>query len=313
MNVFKSVHDVKHYTESVISIGTFDGVHNAHRKIIEKVLTLSDENKSRSFLVTFDPHPQEILKSKTPDIQLLTTTEEKLRIFELLGIENVLVINFTKEFSNTSAKDFYRGIIFAKIGIKHLVVGYDHLFGRNREGDFSTLKQISEVLGFENHRVAEIDIDGLPVSSSRIRKHLLEGDIESANRLLGYEYGLEGKVTQGDKVGQQLGYPTANILPSKANKVFPKDGVYVIRIQHENKSYFGMMNIGVRPTLTEGKKRIAEANIFNFDKNVYGETLRVSFITKLRNEVKFSCKEELISQINNDRDNTFKYINENKL
>ena len=294
--------DVKRDEHTAVTIGTFDGVHLAHRSIIDKVLELSKQNNLRSFIVTFEPHPQEVLKNKTPDIKLLTTIEEKLRLFEKAGIEHVLIINFTEEFSRTQANEFYEKYVYGKIGISDLVIGYDHLFGRNREGDFETLKKLGDEFHFKVHRVEEIDVDGKPVSSTRIRKYFAEGMIEKANELLGYEYSFDGIVIEGDKVGRTIGYPTVNLKPVKENKVMPNDGVYCVRVNSGNEEFYGMMYIGYRPTLSAGIIRALEVNLFDFDKNIYGEKLTVSFLTKLRDDIKFNSKEGLIEQINKDKD-----------
>lgn len=308
MQVYRDFTSLQRNDLTVISIGTFDGVHCAHREIIKKVLELSKEDNKRSFIVTFDPHPQEVLKNKSPDIKLLTTTNEKLRLFEEMGIDNVLIIKFTEEFSKTHAKDFYKNIIYSKTGISDLVVGYDHVFGRNREGDFSTLQELGRELNFSVHRVEEIDIDGIKVSSTHIRHFLAEGDVEKANRLLGHKYGFEGIVVDGDKSGRALGYPTANLEQTVQNKLIPGDGVYCVRIDINNETYYGMMNIGFRPTLTEGIKRVAEVNIFDFNKNIYGEKLYVYFLTRLRSEIKFNSKDELINRLHQDKEQSLNYL-----
>lgn len=313
MRVYRNIEEVNRESKTIISVGTFDGVHAAHRSIITKVTGLGRQNNARSFIVTFHPHPQEVLKSKAPGIKLLTTTGEKLSILQSLGIENVLLINFTEEFSKTSPEDFYENLIYGKIGIEHLVVGFDHLFGHNREGDFDALLQYGRELGFTVDRVDEIDVNGDKVSSSKIRKYLTEGVIEKANRLLGYEYGLSGTVVVGDKIGRELGYPTANISPDYANKLVPADGVYCVRVSYGSGKFFGMMNIGFRPTLTNGTKWVAEVNIFNFEKEIYGEKLSVNFLTKLRDEKRFGSKDELVQQINSDKENSIKYLRQNKL
>ncbi len=309
MNVYRNIDEIKKNADTVVTIGTFDGVHLAHRQIIDKVIELSKQNNSRSFIVTFEPHPQEVLKNKTPDIKLLTTIDEKLRLFEKSGIENVLIINFTQEFSRTHAKDFYENFIIGKIGITHLVVGYDHLFGRDREGDFETLKKLGEEFKFEVHRVEEIDIDGKPVSSSRIRNYFANGEIEKANALLGYEYSFDGIVVEGDKVGRTIGFPTVNLKQVKENKVLPNDGIYCVRASFDNEEYFGMMYIGYRPTLSEGTVRALEVNLFDFDKNLYGEKITVSFLKKLRDDIRFNSKKELIEQIKKDKEDSLKFLN----
>jgi riboflavin kinase/FMN adenylyltransferase len=308
MNIFRDIDDIKRDDKTVVTIGTFDGVHLAHRQIIDRVLDLSKQNNSRSFIVTFEPHPQEVLKTKTPDIKLLTSLEEKLRLFEKAGIQNVLVINFTMDFSKTTAREFYLEYVYGKIGLSDLVVGYDHLFGRNREGDFQTLLGLGKEFGFKVHKVEEIDVDGRPVSSTRIRQALAEGKIEEANKLLGYEYSFDGIVIEGDKVGRTIGYPTVNLKFVKPNKVMPNDGIYCVKVIYIGETYYGMMYHGLRPTLSEGVKRALEVHIFDFDKTIYGEKLTVSFLTKLREDKKFNSKEELIKQINEDKENSLKFL-----
>lgn len=308
MNVYKDISQVRRNEKTALTIGTFDGVHLAHRQVIDKVIELSKKDNSRSFIVTFEPHPQEVLKSKTPDIKLLTGIDEKLRLFERTGIENVLVINFTEQFSKTEPREFYEKYIYGKVGLSDLVIGYDHLFGRNRGGDFQTLVDLGREFSFNVHRVAEIDIEGRPVSSTRIRQALAEGKIEEANKLLGYEYSFDGIVVEGDKVGRTIGYPTVNLKPVKENKVMPCDGIYCVKVSCSNETYYGMMYHGLRPTLSEGIVRALEVHIFDFDKNIYGEKLTVSFLTRLRDDKKFNSKEELIEQINTDKENSLKFI-----
>ncbi len=309
MQVFRNTNEVVKDKNTVLTVGTFDGVHLAHRHIINKVLELAKKNNSRSFIVTFEPHPQEVLKTKTPDIKMLCSIDEKLKMFESLGIENVLVIKFTEEFSKTKAHEFYETLVCGKIGINDLVVGYDHLFGRNREGDFGMLKSLGKEFSFGVHQVAEIDVDGMPVSSTRIRKAMAEGKIEEANALLGYEYGFDAVVVEGDKVGRTIGFPTVNLKPAKENKVMPNDGIYCVKVKHGNEEYFGMMYVGYRPTLSEGKVRALEVNIFDFEKTIYGEKLRINFLTKLRDDKKFDSKEKLIEQIKKDKEDSLKFIN----
>jgi riboflavin kinase/FMN adenylyltransferase len=308
MKVYRDFTSLERNDLTVITLGTFDGVHCAHREILKKVLDLSNEKNARSFLVTFDPHPQEVLKNKSPDIKLLTTTAEKLKLFEEIGIQNVLVIKFTPEFSKTHAKDFYKDIIYAKTGICDLVVGFDHMFGRNREGDFGTLQELGRELNFSIHKVEEIDVDGIKVSSTNIRHFLAEGDVEKANRLLGHKYGFEGLVIEGDKSGRTLGYPTANLEPTSQSKLIPGDGVYCVKLELNSETFYGMMNIGFRPTLTEGIKKVIEVNIFDFNRDIYGEKLYVYFLTRLRSEIKFNSKDELINRLHQDKEESLNYL-----
>lgn len=312
MQVFRDIGSLKKNDLTVISIGTFDGVHGAHRQILDKVQELAKKKKARSFIVTFHPHPQEVLKNKTPDIKLLTTTDEKVKLFEKLGIENVLIINFTEEFSKTNAKDFYKNIIYSKIGVSDLVVGYDHVFGRNREGDFGTLQSLGKEFGFDVHRVEEIDIENIKVSSSKIRRLLAEGNVDTANKLLGHEYGFEGTVVIGDKNGRTLGFPTANIETASSNKLIPADGVYCVRVVTEGEEFFGMMNIGFRPTLTEGVKKVMEVNIFEFEHSIYGAKIYINFLTRLRSEIKFNTNDELVNRLHLDKVQSLNYLKSNK-
>lgn len=309
MKIYRNIDEVEKDKNTVITVGTFDGVHLAHRHIIENVIELAKKNNSRSFIVTFEPHPQEVLKTKTPDIKLLSSIEEKLKLFESLGVHSVLVIKFTEDFAKTEAREFYEKIVCEKIGINHLVIGYDHLFGRNREGGFDMLRSLGTEFGFEVTKVEEIDIEGMPVSSTRIRKAMAEGRIDEANRLLGHEYSFEGIVVEGDKVGRTIGFPTVNLKPVKENKVMPNDGIYCVKVRHNNSDYYGMMYVGYRPTLSEGKVRALEVNIFDFEKTVYGDKIQVSFLVKLRNDKKFDTTEALIEQIKKDKEDSLKYIN----
>lgn len=310
MNIYRDIKEVPYNEKTAVTIGTYDGLHLAHRQIVNKVTSLAKEKGLRSFIVTFEPHPQEVLKNKTPDIKLLTAIDEKLRLFEAAGIENVLIIKFTEGFSKTDAREFYERYVVGSIGLSDLVIGYDHLFGRNREGSIETLKSLSREFGFEIHRVDEIDVEGKPVSSTRIRHALADGNIEEANKLLGYEYGFDGIVVEGDKVGRTIGYPTVNLKPVKENKVMPKEGIYCVRVTHNNTEYYGMMYHGFRPTLSEGIKRALEVHIFDFDKTVYGDKITINFLVRLRDDKKFSGKDELIAQIDKDKEDSLKYINE---
>lgn len=308
MKVYRGIAEVKRDEKTVLTIGTYDGLHMAHRQIVNEVIEISRSIKGRSFVVTFEPHPQEVLKNKTPDIKLLTSLEEKLRLLEAAGVENVLVIKFTEEFSKTPPKEFYEKYIYGGIGVSDIVIGYDHLFGRNREGDIETLKSLGGEYGFKVHRVEEIDIDGEPVSSTRIRHALAEGKVEEANRLLGYEFGFDGIVIEGDKIGRSIGYPTVNLKPMKENKVMPNEGIYCVSVIHNGKKYYGMMYHGFRPTLSEGIKRALEVHIFDFDKMIYGEKITIGFLKRLRSDKKFDSKESLIAQIDKDKEDSLKFL-----
>lgn len=300
MNIYRNAEDISKNKNTVISVGTFDGVHLAHQLIIKTVRNLAEENKSRVLLITFEPHPQEVIKTRSPEIRLLNTTEEKLNMFKSLNIENVLLLNFNEEFSKTTPRDFYKNIISEEIGINNLVIGYDHLFGKNREGSFETLIELSKEFDFNVEKIEEVDIDGEVISSSKIRKYISEGMVEKANSMLGYNYRFDAIVTEGDKLGKQLGFPTANLKPVSEKKILPESGVYCVEVHIDNKIYFGSMNIGFRPTITSGEIKTIEVYILDFNRDLYGEKIKLSFFCKLRDEKKFSSKEELINQIKKD-------------
>jgi len=308
MNIYYHPDTVLKNNNTVITIGTFDGVHLAHRQVLNRVLEIAEKNSYRSFVVTFEPHPQEVLRSKTPDIKLLSSIDERLQLFEQIGIGNVLIIKFTGEFSRNEPGEFYEKFIAGRVGLSDLVIGYDHLFGRNREGDFNTLLKLGKEFSFNVHRVEEIDVDSQPVSSTRIRSALAKGRIEEANKLLGYDYSFDSIVVEGDKVGRSIGYPTVNLKPIKENKVMPMEGIYCVRVLHNGDVYYGMMYHGFRPTLTAGLRLALEVHIFDFNKNIYGDKLKISFLTRLRDDKKFAAKQELIEQINMDKENSLKFL-----
>jgi len=294
---------------SVVTVGTFDGIHLGHRKIISDLHKIKNEKNLRSVVVTFDPHPQFILKNKHKSIKLLSTIEEKLNEFELLGVDLVYVLNFTKEFAGISAESFYKNHLIEKIGLTDIVLGYDHNFGKNREGNYDTLKDFSKIFGFNVHKVEEFKINGDRINSTTIRNLLNNGDVEKASSLLGNNYRFSGKVVFGDKRGSTIGFPTANIQPLSEYKLIPKNGVYFVSAEVRGKKYFGMMNIGNRPTISENKKELfLEVNLFGFDENIYDEIIKIDFIKFIREENKFSSIDELVSQLNKDRETCKKFI-----
>lgn len=293
---------------SVVTVGTFDGIHLGHKKIITDLIEIKKEKNLRSVVVTFDPHPQIILKNKHKEIKLLSTIKEKLREFEKLGVDLVYILNFTKEFSEISAEDFYRSYLIEKIGLTDIVFGYDHNFGKNREGNYETLKDFSGKFGITAHRVDEFKLNGDRINSTTIRNFLNEGNVEKAADILGDYYYFSGKVVYGDKRGKTIGFPTANIQPLSENKLIPKNGVYLVTAEVKGKQYYGMMNIGNRPTIHEEKGIFMEVNIFDFDDNIYDEEMRIGFIKFLRDEKKFESLDNLISQLNRDKENCIQYI-----
>jgi riboflavin kinase / FMN adenylyltransferase len=307
MKVIRSLAEARKERNSVVTVGTFDGVHRAHQEIIREVVRRAHERKGRSVVMTFDPHPKEVVASPKGAVHLLTTIDEREELLEGLGVDLLLVIRFTLEFSRTSAEAFYTDFIVNGVGASDVVVGYDHMFGRDRQGSVRELEAMGRAYGFSLITVPPYEVGGEVVSSTRIRKALGAGEIERANTMLGRPYGLQGRVIEGDRRGVTLGFPTANLAPEPGNKVVPGHGVYVVRVRGEEGQYVGMMNIGVRPTVREGLKETIEVHILDFQQQIYGTTLRVEFLRKLREERKFGSFAELTAQLEQDREETRRF------
>jgi riboflavin kinase/FMN adenylyltransferase len=310
VKIFQGLEELEQFKFPVVTIGTFDGVHFGHKKILSRVKEVASKYDGETIVITFYPHPRMVLFPDDNDIKLLSSQEEKIALLENFGIENLIVIPFSKEFSRLTSLDFVRNILVNKIGTKKLVIGYDHHFGKNREGSFEHLLEFGPVYGFDVEEISAQDIDEVAVSSSKIRNSLLEGDVELANTFLERKYSLSGFVFKGDQVGRTLGFPTANINIAFPHKLIPAFGVYLVEVLVESKKYFGALNIGVRPTLINKKPQI-EVYIFEFDEEIYGKEVEVLFIKKIRNEQKFSSLEELKNQIQLDVLTMKNIINEN--
>ncbi len=306
MRIFNNISETKELTNTIVTIGTFDGVHLGHQKIINRLLELKKQYGGETLLFTFDPHPRKVLFPNQNDLKLITTTEEKCDLLKQFGIDNVLVFPFTKEFSQMSASDYISNIISEKLKTKTLVIGYDHHFGTNREGNINTLKQVCEKHNFNVEEISAKEIDQLNVSSTRIRKAIEDGNIEIANRFLGYTFFIKGQVVKGKQLGRTIGYPTANVQINDIDKIKPKTGVYAVKVILNNKGYFGMLNIGFNPTTDSDKLQKIEVNIFDFDEDIYGQTIKIEFVKHLRNEVKFANLDELKQQLGKDKQDCLK-------
>ncbi|SHE41450.1 riboflavin kinase / FMN adenylyltransferase [Fodinibius roseus] len=292
--------EVERVPRTVLTVGTFDGVHAGHRAILDTVVEEARKQSARSVLVTFDPHPRDIINPGDAGIKLLTTIQERSEILNELGIDEMVVIPFDRDFSLLSSEEFVRKIIYEKIGVSQFVIGYDHQFGRNREGTIETIERLGKELGFEAYVVSKREIGEQTVSSTAIRKAISEeGDVEKAARFLQRPYRLNGTVIHGEKRGKEIGYPTANIKPEHPQKVIPRDGVYAVRLRVMGHWFKGMMNIGTRPTFHE-KKRALEVNLFDFDEDIYGKEVQVRFFYRIRDEVEFEGINELIQQLQKD-------------
>ncbi len=286
----------------VATIGIFDGVHLAHQAIINRLTDTAEQMAGESVIVTMWPHPRIVLR-KGEDIKLLSTLDEKIERLEHSGVDNLIILPFTKMFASTSFEEFVRDILVNKIGIVHLVVGYNHQFGHNREGNYAKLQQLGNDYGFSLSQQDPVVVDNEKVSSSNIRHLLQSGHIEKSNRFLGYHFFLKGKVVKGKELGQKIGFPTANLEVNDTNKIIPKNGVYAVLVELEGRVYQGMMNIGCRPTIErECTNTVLEVNLLNFEGDLYQKELRVYFINRVRDEKKFNTLEELAAQIMQDRE-----------
>ncbi len=310
MHVIRDINEFSYDKKSAVTVGTFDGIHSGHKKIIEKLNSIKDLKGLRSVVITFEPHPQIVLKNRAKDIGILTTLDEKLDILKNFNIDIVYAINFTKEFANTTAEEFYKNYLIEKIGLTDLILGYDHMFGKNREGNFNTLKDLSEKYDFDVDRIDEYKIDGEHISSTVIRNFLEEGNVKKVSKLLEREYRIKGKVIKGKKLGTGLGYPTANIELSNEYKLIPKIGIYAVRVEIDDREYSGMMSIGKNPTVTDDSSIKLEVNIFDFNENIYGRNIKIDFIDYIRNEEKFETIEELKDRMSSDKKQCLEIINE---
>ncbi len=291
---------------SVVTVGTFDGIHLGHQKLIGKVVDLARKNKMQSTLLTFDPHPKAVVAQKTQDrLRLLTNLDEKLELLQSLGLERVVIIKFTREFSEMDYLAFVTEILLARLKTRILVVGHDHAFGRDRAGDISALKKMSNDLGFELCEVGPFTIGNKTVSSTIIRRLIDEGSVEEAGTMLGRPYSLSGVVTRGDGRGTRLTYPTANLAINNHVKLVPQGGVYAVDCQLRNEVYRGMANIGIKPTFG-GLNKTLEIHLIDFDGNIYGEQIKISFLKRLRDERKFNSEIQLIEQLTKDKQESMK-------
>ncbi|MAN26919.1 MULTISPECIES: bifunctional riboflavin kinase/FAD synthetase [Mesonia] len=301
---------MKKINNSVVTIGTFDGVHLGHRKIIKRLVEAAQDSILESAVLTFFPHPRMVLQ-KEVGIELINTIEERKQILLNTGIDHLIVYPFTKEFSRLSAKEYIEEVLVKKLHAKKVIIGYDHRFGRNRNANIEDLRKYGKEYGFEVEEISKQDVDEVAVSSTKIRKALQEGNIEKANSYLGSHFLLTGKIVKGKGIGKDLGFPTANLKIEEAYKLIPKTGVYVVKAEIDNEEVFGMMNIGYNPTVGGSEKTI-ETYFFNLDKNLYGKQLQIKMLKRIREEKKFSGLEELIKAMKKDEEFSINYINQLK-
>ena len=303
MKIFHNIIETRHIPNAVVTIGTFDGVHLGHQAIFNKMKSLAQSVGGETVVVTFSPHPRQVLNIDSSHLRFLCTPEEKLEKFEEFGIDNVVIINFTKEFSRTPSEVFIKEYILDNIKPAYIVVGYDHHFGKNRMGDFNLLSDLKKKYNFKVERVAAQDVENIAISSTKIRNALAVGNVKSANRLLGYTYSVTAEVIVGNKIGRTMGFPTANLeLPQEYMII--KGGVYACLVDYDGKTYKAMANIGHRPTIGDrGENQpIIEVNLFDFDGDLYGKHIRVHFIDRIRDEEKYGSLDALKAQLGQDRE-----------
>lgn len=307
MKVFFDKNDLQKLENTCVTIGTFDGLHIGHQNILDVLINIAKEKNLQSTVVSFDPHPRRVVKDSY-DIKILTTIDEKIEILESLGIDNFYLINFTTEFSQQTSEEFVKNYITGRFDAKHLVVGHDHKFGRNRGGDAESLRNLGNKYGFNVTSVDAVKLNDEIISSSNIRKALINGDIEKANSFLGRSYSIQGEVVTGAKRGKIMGFPTANLNVGNTNKLIPQTGVYAVGCELNGEKLNGVMNIGYRPTFDDTTGLVPEVHLFNFNRMIYGEVLKVNFIRRIRSEKKFASKEELIKQIELDKKEAAKVL-----
>ena len=286
----------------VVTVGTFDGVHLGHQTILSRLRETAQRLKGETVVITFDPHPRAVLRPDDDSLHILQTVTEKAERLDALGIDHLLILQFTKEFSALSYNEFVEQVLVKTVGTRHLIVGYDHQFGRNREGSFANLRQMGSLFNFNVEEIPAHEIDEVTISSTRIRKALLSGEVSHAASYLGYPYSLSANVVEGNQIGRTIGFPTANLEIPGNRKLIPANGVYAVTVRHQKNVYAGMLNIGFRPTVSNMQQRVAEVHLLEYEGNLYGQVLQVEFVERIRDEQKFESLEALVEQLHRDKD-----------
>ena len=305
MKVTKGLKNALSNYQSILTLGTFDGIHQGHKKIISKLTTESKKNNLRSIILTFFPHPRNVVSSEK--VKLISTIDEKIEIFSKLEIDELIIQDFNKSFSNISAEEFIK-LLVDNLNLKKIIVGYNHRFGKNRLADINVLRDFSFKYDFEVIEIEAFEVEKIKISSTNIRNAINEGNIDVCNTYLGYSFNINGIVVKGKSIGKSIGFPTANINIAEEYKIIPKNGVYLVLCFFERNKHHGMMNIGFNPTFGSNKKTI-EVNIFDFSKDLYGKNIKIEFLKFIRDEIKFDNVKMLKTQLNIDRENCIKHIN----
>ncbi|CAG5076324.1 bifunctional riboflavin kinase/FAD synthetase [Parvicella tangerina] len=302
MIIHKSINEIGEIKNPILTVGTFDGVHVGHQKIISRINELAQEKNGESVLLTFHPHPRKVLFPDDDSLKLINTIEEKTALLEQFGLDHVIYMAFEKSLSRMSPVEYVRDILVNKIGIKTIVIGYDHHFGRNREGDIELLRELGPIYDFEVVEITAQDIDEITVSSTKVRRAIEKGDIKIANEFLGHPFCMTGTVVAGAKLGRELGYPTANLQVNDINKIIPGNGVYEVIVQTKENRFTGMLNIGTKPTVADSDETSIEVHLLDFNADLYGQELTLTFIRKIRDEQKFDDLTALKNQLSKDEE-----------
>ncbi len=303
MQIHRDINELPEFKNAVITIGTFDGVHLGHKQIIDSLKEESAKAKGVSVIITFHPHPRKVVSSVITGVRLINTLAERIELLEKTGIDHLVIVPFTDFFANQSAEAYIKDFRVEKFKPHTIIIGYDHRFGRERSGDYKLMEEKALVYNYQLKEIPEHILNAIKVSSTNIRNAILHSHVEEANEFLGYDFFFEGEVFHGDKIGRELGYPTANLKSTDDEKICLGDGIYAVYVDVEGKNYKGMMSIGFRPTVN-GKVRVTEVNIFDFAKEIYGEKIRVTVKKYLRSEVKFDGLEALKLQLHQDKEDS---------
>ncbi len=307
MKLYHSINEFK-VKNPILTVGTFDGVHLGHKKILDTIIQESKSLSGESVVLTLHPHPRKVLFPQEHNVFLLNTMDEKIKLLEKAGIEHLIIYPFTKEFAGLSSCDFIEKILYNKLEVKQLIVGHDHHFGKDRQGNLEILQNCANPFGFDVVKVEALLQDNHKISSTKIRNALFAGDVSTANSYLGYNYFFSGKVISGNKIGRTMGFPTANIQPEQ-EKLIPKNGVYAVKVIVDRTTYKGMLNIGSKPTVSSKLETGSEVHIFDFNENLYGKIIEVQLIKYIREEKKFKDKEALKEQLTTDKEQIQAFLN----
>lgn len=308
MKIYHSIEDFPSNINTIVTIGTFDGVHKGHKTIISRLNEIAKQQRLESVLLTFNPHPRHVIYPDDQDLRLIHTVKEKTEALHKTGLHNLIIHTFTKDFSRTTSVNFIRDILVDRLNMKYMVVGFDHHFGKNRQGTFDNLLELSYLYGFKIERIQPQNIGTVTISSTKIRNEILDGDFKKANSYLSSNFSITARVIQGNKVGNKIGFPTANMHVESQWKIIPKKGVYAVKAFVNNQEYFGMLNLGNRPTISDDSF-VIEVHLFDFLGVIYNEELKIEFVQRVRDEKKFPDLEGLKSQLKIDEINCRRIFN----